>query len=146
MKQLKEVMTQDIQVIHPNASLKEVAIKMKELNCGAMPVCENDKLLGMVTDRDIVIRTLADNRDPNTTYAKEVMSSPIIYFFEDQEIDEAARLMEVKKIRRLVILNRKKRLVGIVSLGDLAVRTGSGELSGEILGKVSEPYNPQQAA
>lgn len=146
MKQLKDVMTPKVQVIHPGASLKDVANKMKELDCGAIPVCEQDRLVGMVTDRDIVIRGLAEEKDFNSVCARDVMSSPIIYFFEDQNVDEAARLMEVKQIRRLVVLNRNKRMVGIVSLGDVAVQTGNEELSGEILEKVSTRSTTGEAA
>ncbi len=139
MKQLKEIMTSDVQVMRPDARLTEVASQMKKLDVGAIPICDEDRLVGMVTDRDIVLRTLGESQDPRVMFAKDVMHSPIVYCYEDQTIEEAARLMEVKQIRRLVVLNRDKRLVGIVSVGDLAVKTGSEELSGEVLEKISQP-------
>lgn len=138
MKQLKEVMSKDVQCLSPQTGLKEIAKAMKELNVGSIPICENDRIVGIVTDRDIVLRTLADTLDPVSTRAKDVMTTPIVYCFEDQDIGEASRLMEVRQIRRLIVLNREKRLVGIVSLGDLSVRGGSEELAGETLEKISE--------
>ena len=106
---------------------------------GSLPVCENDRLVGMLTDRDIVVRAIADGCDTKTTTAREIMTPDIVYCFEDQDVQEAARLMEQNQIRRLVVLNRDKRLVGIVSLGDLAVETGDEHLTGKTLEKVSEP-------
>jgi CBS-domain-containing membrane protein len=113
-------MTQNAQCLDPESSLRAVAAKMKEIDCGAVPICHNDRLVGMVTDRDMVTKALAEGRDPNSTRARDVMTSPIVYCFEDQDIGEAARVMEVRQIRRLVVLNKDKRLVGIVSLGDLS--------------------------
>jgi CBS domain-containing protein len=132
-------MTQNAQCLDPESSLRAVAAKMKEIDCGAVPICHNDRLVGMVTDRDMVTKALAEGRDPNSTRARDVMTSPIVYCFEDQDIGEAARVMEVRQIRRLVVLNKDKRLVGIVSLGDLSLRGGSEELPSEVLEKVSEP-------
>ncbi|HEY8280299.1 MAG TPA: CBS domain-containing protein [Bdellovibrionota bacterium] len=139
MKILRDVMTQNAQCLDPESSLRAVAAKMKEIDCGAVPICHNDRLVGMVTDRDMVTKALAEGRDPNSTRARDVMTSPIVYCFEDQDIGEAARVMEVRQIRRLVVLNKDKRLVGIVSLGDLSLRGGSEELPSEVLEKVSEP-------
>lgn len=139
MKQLKEIMSTNVVCLSPDTSVRDIAIKMKELDCGSIPVCDNDRLVGMVTDRDIVIKTLAGSTDPMSARARDVMTSPITYCYEDQDIGEAARIMEVKQIRRLVVLNREKRLVGIVSLGDLSLRSGNEELIQEILEKVSTP-------
>jgi CBS domain-containing protein len=136
MRTIKEVMTKNAQCLDPSSSLRDVALKMKELDAGSIPICENDRLVGMVTDRDIVLKTFANGQNPATATARDVMTSPIVYCFEDQDVGEAARMMEVKQIRRLVVLGRDKKLVGIVSLGDIAVR-GSEELSGEILQKVA---------
>ncbi len=138
MKSISEVMSKNVQVVAPDASLREVAMKMKELDAGAIPICDNGRLRGIVTDRDIVIKTLTNGIDIHSATARDVMSSPIVYCFEDDDIGEAARIMEVKQIRRIVVLSRDKQMVGIVSLGDIAVR-GHEELSGEILEKVSEP-------
>jgi CBS domain-containing protein len=98
----------------------------------------------MVTDRDITIRATADGRDPRQTPVREVMTSELFYCFEDQPVEEAASLMEEHQIRRLPILNRQKDLVGIVSLGDLAVDTSDEELVGQVLEEVSEPARPQR--
>jgi CBS domain-containing protein len=146
MKNLKEVMSANVQVVGPEATLHELAAKMQELDSGAIPVCDGDRLCGMVTDRDIVLKTFAAGRDPSTLCARDVMSSPIVYCFEDQDIGEAARIMEAKKIRRLVVLDKNKRLVGIVSLGDISLRSGSEDISYEILEKVSEPSDKTAAA
>jgi CBS domain-containing protein len=119
--------------------LREAAQKMRELDSGVMPVGENDRLVGMLTDRDITLRGTADGKDPNTTPVREVMTSDVIYCFEDEDIGAAARKMEEHQIRRLIVLNRDKRLVGIASLGDLAVHAPSDRLAGEVIEAVSEP-------
>lgn len=138
MKQLKEVMSTQVECLAAETPLNEIAAKMKELDAGSIPICQNDRLVGMVTDRDIVVKALGAGRDPGMMRAEEVMTSPIVYCYEDQDIGEAARIMEVKQIRRLVVLSRQKRLVGIVSLGDLSVRAGD-EIAEEVLESVSKP-------
>jgi CBS domain-containing protein len=113
---------------------------MKNLNVGVLPVCgDNDRLVGMITDRDIVVRAVAEGCDPRTITVKEVMSPDVLWCFEDQDVKEAAQLMRENQVRRLVVLNHDKRLVGIVSLGDLAVETGDEKLSGSTLEQVSLP-------
>src|SRR5688572_26993241 len=135
---VNEVMTQGVECIRPTDTIVRAADRMRELNVGALPVCgENERLVGMVTDRDITIRGTACACDPNGTLVQEVMTPDIIYCFEDDLISEAALLMEENQIRRLVVLNGDKRLVGIVSLGDLAVKTGDEELSYQALEQVS---------
>src|SRR5687768_3636235 len=131
--QLREVMTPHVEVIHPDATLREAAQKMKNLDVGPIPVCDGDRLQGMLTDRDITVRATAEGRDPNNTRVREVMTPDVIYCFEDQDVQQAADLMEERQIRRLIVLNREKRLVGIVSLGDLATQTGDTELDSEEL-------------
>src|SRR5262245_56067255 len=116
-----DVMTQGVECIRPEATLREAADKMKALDIGPLPVCENDRLVGMLTDRDITVRATAAGVPPGLGQVRDVMTPDIVYCFEDQDIVEAAQLMEQNQIRRLVVLNRDKRLVGIVSLGDLAV-------------------------
>jgi len=137
--QLREVMTKDVDIIHPDASVKEAAVRMRALDVGSLPVCDGDRLVGLVTDRDITVRATAEGRDPTKTKVRDAMTPEMVYCFEDQDVDEAARLMTEKQIRRLPVLNRDKRLVGIVSLGDLAVDT---KLGGKILKRVSEPAEP----
>jgi CBS domain-containing protein len=141
-KRLKDVMTPGVEVIHPDAALEDAAHKMKTLNVGVIPVCDGDRLVGMLTDRDIVVRVIAERRDPKRTTVKEAMTSQVTYCFEEDGVQEAGMLMVEKDIRRLVVLNREKRLVGIVSLGDLAVHTNDTQLSGEVLEYVSEPARP----
>lgn len=141
---LREVMTPQVEVIQPDASVEEAAEKMRSLDVGVLPVCENDRLVGMVTDRDLVIRILAAKRDLKTAAVREAMTPGIVYCFEDDDIGRAARLMEERQIRRLIVLNRDKRLVGIVSLGDLAVHTRETALSGEVLEAISEPAHPKR--
>lgn len=136
---LKDVMTRDIQDIAPDCSLKRAAETMRALDVGALPVCENKRLTGMITDRDIAIRAVADGRDPNQTNVRDAMSGSLIYCYEDEDISKAVKLMEEKQIRRLPVLDRNHQLCGIVSLGDLATRVRDDRLSGEVLERVSEP-------
>jgi CBS domain-containing protein len=138
MKKISEVMTAHARCIGPDSTLVDAARQMRELDVGSLPICDNDRLAGMVTDRDLVLRGVGEGLDPRSTQIREVMSPGIVYIFEDQDVEEAARLMEVKQIRRLPVLNREKRLVGIVSLGDLAVEAGTA-LSGEALQEISQP-------
>lgn len=142
--QIKEIMTPNVEVIRPDSTLQEAAQKMKGLDVGPVPVCDGERLVGMLTDRDITIRATAEGRDPKLTRVGEVMTCEVIYAFEDQGVTEAARLMEEHQIRRLVILNRDKRLVGIVSAGDLALHTDNERLAGEVVERVSEPAEPQR--
>jgi CBS domain-containing protein len=142
--QLKEIMTRDVEVIHPNATVEEAAEKMEALDVGPLPVCDGDRLVGMVTDRDITVRATAVGVDPGVVTVRDVMTPDVVYAFEDQDVREAARLMEQHQIRRLVVLDRDKRLVGIVSLGDLAEDTRDEQMSGQVLKGVSEPSEPNR--
>jgi CBS domain-containing protein len=143
-KRLKDVMTPGVEVIHPNATVAEAAGRMKALNVGAIPVCDGDRLVGMLTDRDIVVRMVAEQRDLKGTTVRDAMTPHVTYCFEDEDVQKAGRLMSEKQIRRLVVLNRGKRLVGIVSLGDLAVEADNTRSSGEVLERVSEPAEPRR--
>jgi CBS domain-containing protein len=134
-QKIREVMTDSIEVIAPESTTEEAAQKMSQLGIGALPVCDSDRLIGMLTDRDIALRVVAEGRDGKTP-VRDAMTSPIVYVFEDSTVDEATRLMEFKQIRRLVVLNREKRLAGIVALGDIAVKAGRG-LAGEALERIS---------
>jgi CBS domain-containing protein len=142
--QLKDIMTPNPECIRPDDTLQDAARRMQDLDVGPLPVCDNDHLAGMITDRDITVRATAEGKDPRTARVREVMTKEVIYCFEDQDIDDAARMMEERQIRRLLILNRERRLVGIVSLGDLAVETGDRSKAGEILQEVSEPSVPRR--
>jgi len=137
--EIREVMTPHVECIGPDASLLEAARKMRKLNIGPLPVCEEDRLVGMVTDRDIVVRAIADGRDLEETKVQDVMTPEVHYCMEDHDVHHVARLMRDKQVRRLVVLNDDRRLVGIVSLGDLAVETGDEEMTGEALEGISQP-------
>lgn len=136
--QLKDVMTTNVQLTDPTAKLKEAAISMRDGNFGLLPVGANDRLVGTITDRDIAVRAVADGKDPNTTTVGDVMSKGIHYCFEDQEVEEAARLMSEAQVRRLPVLDRDKRLVGIVALADLATEARLGAPAGVALTGVSK--------
>jgi len=142
--QLKDVMTRDVEVVDPNATLAAAAAKMEALDVGLLPVCDGERLVGMVTDRDITVRAIAVGKNPRMTRVREVMTREVVYGFEEQDTLEAGLIMATQQIRRLVVLDRNKRLVGIISLGDLAVATQDDQLSGEILERVSEPPVPDR--
>jgi len=137
--QLKDIMTPGVEVIAPEASIYEAAEKMSHLDVGPLPVCDGERLVGMLTDRDITVRAVAAGRDPMRTPVRDVMTPDVVYGFDDQEVDDAARLMEQYQIRRLPVLNRSKRLVGMVALSDLAVHPGNQSVAAEVLKQVSEP-------
>ena len=137
--QVKDVMTRGAECVDPDATLQEAAQKMKGLDVGPLPVCDNNRLVGMLTDRDITVRAVAEGKDPRTTRVRDAMTEGIAYCFEEDDVADAARLMKERQIRRLVVLNRDKRLAGIVSLGDLAVETGDEHLAGKTLERVSQP-------
>lgn len=138
---LIDVMTRDVEVISPDDPVREAAEKMRALNVGVIPVCDGDKIRGMVTDRDIVVRGLAVGKGVETKIS-EIMTPEVAWLYEDRDVDEAARLMKEKQIRRVLVLNHDKKLVGIVSLGDLATEARNEQLSGDVLEGVSEPSTP----
>jgi CBS domain-containing protein len=119
--QVHEVMTRNVEVLRPDNTLEEAAEKMKRFDIGPLPVCDGDKLVGMITDRDIIVRSVAQGEDPTADRVRDVMTpGAICCCFEDQDVTEAARLMREKQVHQLPVLNRAERLVGIVSLADLA--------------------------
>ncbi|RXI98135.1 CBS domain-containing protein [Anaerobacillus alkaliphilus] len=136
MEHVRDVMTSNVEYCTPLDNVYEVAVKMKELNVGAIPICENDHLLGMITDRDIVIRGVAEKR-PNSTRVTDIMSEHLITAEPTMSLEEAAKLMAKHQIRRLPIVENN-RLVGICSLGDLAVHDGSDDDAGYALSEISE--------
>lgn len=142
--QLKDVMTRRVDVIHPDATLEEAAEKMKSLDVGPLPVCDGDRLVGMITDRDITVRATSEGKDPKRTPVRDVMTEDVKWCFEDEDVRAAADVMSKAQIRRLVVLNRDKRLVGIVSLGDLATEPRAEDAAGEALEKISEPGATQR--
>ena len=140
--QLSQILTRDPEVIGPDTSVKEAAQRMRSMDVGSLPVCDGRRLLGMVTDRDITIRITAEGRDPASTPVQEAMTPDIQYVFADQDVRDAAKIMREQQIRRLPVLDREKRLVGIVSLGDIAT-TGQDQLSGDALESISQPTHSQ---
>ena len=134
---ISEIMTRDVESITPDDTLQEAASKMKELGVGPLPVCENHSVVGMVTDRDITVRAVAKGLDPATTKVRDVMSDEIVCCFLDQEVDVAAHLMQARQIRRIMVMDRDKKLVGIITLADLAAHAGDTHRAGEILHEVS---------
>src|SRR4051812_49860114 len=120
---VSEAMTRDVCVARPDLSIQEAAKLMADIDAGVLPVGENDRLVGMITDRDIALRAVAQGKGPQTAVRK-VMTSDVRYCFEDEDTD-VARNMGDQQVRRLPVVNRDKRLVGILSLGDLAVAEGA---------------------
>jgi CBS domain-containing protein len=130
-------MTRDVRLLNPDQTIREAARLMIEIDAGALPVSKNDRLVGMITDRDIVIRAVAQGRSPDTKVG-DVMSKEMLYCFDIDELEDVARNMGNAQIRRLPVVNRAKRLVGIVSLGDLA-RTDDPMTIGQAVSRVSTP-------
>ena len=134
---VSEVMTPDVRIASPEQTLEHAARIMGEIDAGVLPVAENDRLIGMITDRDIALRGVAKGKGPGAK-VREVMSEEVKYCFADQDLEEVARNMAEIQVRRLPVVDRNKRLVGIVSLGDIAT-TGGGEGAGEALSGISVP-------
>ena len=130
---VSEAMTRDVRVATPGQSIREVAKTMAEIDAGAMPVGENDRLIGMITDRDIAIRAVAQGKGPDTPVREVMSTEQILYCYDDEDLDHVAKNMADVQVRRLPVVNRDKRLVGIVSLGDVAQkerRAGGNAVSG----------------
>ena len=132
---IKDIMSKDVEVVSPEATLREIASKMQKRDCGCVIVAKDDRLVGMITDRDIAVRCIANSHDPASTTAEKIMSPEILYCRDTDEADDVAKNMGENKVRRLPVLNAEKRLVGIVSLGDLASHTNH-ELCGQTLGVI----------
>jgi CBS domain-containing protein len=122
MQRLKDLMSTDVKIVSPNTTIREAAQQMRDCDFGMLPVAENDRMIGAISDRDIAIRAIAENKGPDTA-VREVMSEGICWAFDDESVDDAARIMSERQVRRLPIVSRDKRLVGIVSLGDFAVQS-----------------------
>jgi CBS domain-containing protein len=137
-------MTTDVQVIAPRATIEQAARTMGALDIGALPVCDGDRLAGLVTDRDITVRATAAGRDPSRTAVGEVMTRDLSYVRDSHEVDDAAQLMQEQQIRRLPVVDAEHRLVGVVSLGDLGVKAPGKSAAGAVLKRVSEPARPDR--
>ncbi len=137
--QIREIMTKQVETVAPDTSLKEAARMMRDADIGFLPVGENDRLVGTLTDRDIAIRAVADGKDPSSVTVRDAMSAGTDYVFEDQDTAEAATIMSERQVRRLPVMNRDKRLVGVVAIGDLATRTTDDDVVGQTVEDVSQP-------
>jgi CBS domain-containing protein len=135
---IQEIMTRDVKIVTPDTPLATAARLMRDIDTGFLPIGENDRLVGTITDRDIAVRAVAEGKDPNTAHVREAMSNELTYVFEDQDVSDAARIMGDRQIRRLPVLNRDKRLVGIVALADIAVK-GGVQYAGQPVRDVSQP-------
>jgi len=137
MQQLKDVMSQDVKILNPETSIKDAARQMRDGDFGLMPVGENDRLIGTLSDRDIVIRAVAEGME-SSTKVRDVISEDVVWAYENDSVNKASQIMSDNQIRRLPIVNADKRLVGIVALGDLAVEADI-KRAGEALSDISKP-------
>ncbi len=140
---LRDIMTEAVELIGPDDTLQAAARRMRDIDTGFLPVADGERLVGALTDRDITIRAVAEGRDPASTLVREAMSDAPLYVYEDQEPDDAAALMAEMQIRRLPVVDRQNRLVGVVSLGDLAHRLDAPDLAGRALDGISDPDGPE---
>jgi CBS domain-containing protein len=133
---IKDIMSKDVQIVSPETLLHEVAKKMKNRDCGSILVGRNDRLMGVITDRDLALRCVAESRHPTQTTAEEVMTKRILYCRDTDDSETVALDMTRNKVRRLPVLDKDKRLVGIISLGDLAVNSIDYQVCGKALGHI----------
>jgi CBS domain-containing protein len=138
-----DVMTREVQTIRPGQSLREAARPMDELNGGILPVCDGRRLVGMITDRDITVRSTSAGQNPEKTQVQDVMTAEVHWCFEDDDTSDVARLMSDVQIRRIPVVDRNKHLVGIIALGDLA--TDETAVASEALQQISEPSRPDRS-
>jgi CBS domain-containing protein len=145
MTQVSDVMTRGVRTLSPQDTMRLAAQAMDELDVGSIPVCDGKRLVGMVTDRDIIARGIARGLPPESTPLKDVMSAPVQWCFEDESVDEATELMRDHAIRRLPVVDHEKRLVGMLSLGDVAAK-GGGDEAADALSDISEPARPDRSS
>ncbi len=145
MTRVAEIMTRGVRAMRPTDSVVLAAQAMDELNVGAVPVCDGERLVGMVTDRDITIRAVAQGRADEGVTLSDVMSSEVSWCYEDQAVEDVMQEMSQRQIRRLPVVDREKHLVGMVSLGDIAAKTGSEDVS-QSLADISEPAEPDRSS
>ena len=141
--QVKEIMTRDVEFARRDTLVTEAADRMRAHNIGMLPVWDDDQLQGVVTDRDITVRAMAHRLPSELVRCQDVMTANAVFCFEDQEVADATEVMRDHKIRRLPVLNRQRRLVGIISIGDIALGTGDTKLVGVALQEVSTPDAPK---
>jgi CBS domain-containing protein len=135
---VNEIMSRNVECINPDTPIAKAADIMRDRDIGFLAICENDRLVGTVTDRDITIRSVAQGRDPRLAPVREIMTAQVFYCYENDDVEKVAQHMEETEVRRMLILNDRKRLVGVISIGDLARTSGEKELAGETLGNIAE--------
>lgn len=140
--QVQDIMSTSVHLADPNMTIRDAARQMRAENIGALPVGENDRLVGMVTDRDIVVRAVAEERSAGNTTVRQVMSEGICYCFEDDDVHQAANVMAKHQVRRLPVVSRDKRLVGVVALADIGAQ--DGRAAGNALKGISEPTDKER--
>lgn len=138
MQKLKDLMSRDVKVINPEMSIREAATHMLEGDFGMLPVGENDRMIGTITDRDIAIRAVAVGKD-SSTKVRDVMTEGIAWVFEDESVEDATKMMSDRQVRRLPVVDRNKRLVGIIALGDFAVESSEIRPAAAALSEISKP-------
>jgi CBS domain-containing protein len=138
MQQLKDLMSRDVKVVSPDMTIGEAAKKMRDGDFGMMPVGEHDRMIGTISDRDIAIRAVAEGKEAGTK-VRDVMSEGIIWAYEDDSVEQVATIMSKHQVRRLPVVNRDKRLVGIVALGDFAVESSEIQPAAKALSEISKP-------
>lgn len=135
---LKDLMSHDVQFVSPDTRIDEAAKKMRDGNFGMLPVAENEHMIGAISDRDIVVRAIANGLGADTK-VRDVMSAGIAWAYEDDSVEQAAKIMSERQVRRLPVVNRAKRLVGIVALGDFAVESAEIRPAAQALKEISKP-------
>ena len=138
MQKLKDLMSRDVKIISPDMTIKDAAGQMRDGDFGMMPVGEDDRLIGTISDRDIAIRAVAEGKDTGTK-VRDVMSEGVAWAYEDDSVEAAAKIMSERQVRRLPVVDRDKRLVGIVALGDFAVETSEIRPAAQALSEISKP-------
>ena len=138
MQLLKNLMSRDVKVISPEMTIGDAAKKMRDGDFGMMPVGEDDRMIGSISDRDIAIRAVAEGKDADTK-VRDVMTEGIAWAYEDDTVEQAAKIMSERQVRRLPVVDRDKRLVGIVALGDFAVERSEIKPAAEALSEISKP-------
>jgi CBS domain-containing protein len=135
---ISEIMSRNVESIAPETTISSAAERMRMLDIGFLPVCDKDRIVGTVTDRDITIRSVAQGRDPRLATVEEIMTPEAFHSYVDDDVDAVGRQMQAKEVRRMLVLDRQGKLVGVVSLGDIAKTLGEEHLAGETLGDIAE--------
>jgi IMP dehydrogenase len=135
---LSDIMTRDVKCARPDEPIRAAAMAMRDNDIGALPVCEGDKIIGVITDRDIAVRVVARGEDPNRAQVRDAMTREVIFSFDDEDLEEVARKMGDKQKKRMIVLDRAKKLVGMIALADIA-RVARAETKAEMVAKICQP-------